>query len=314
VSGASGASGASRTSAAPPTSAAPNAAVFVLLASLAFAAASPLARWARPAHPLLVAFGRLAIAAVVLGALDARALPAAVRGLSARQRWTVLSAGALLAAHFGCFLWGLDHTSLPAAVSLVSLEPLAVVLCAWAFLGVAPSRAEQLGVALATAGAVVVAQGAGTGEHQLVGDLVVLAAVALFGVYLTVARALKDALPALSYAVLVYAGAAVVLAAALALTPAAFTSPAWPPTREALVAIVALGVVPTVIGHTMVQTASRTLSPAIVALVCPGETLGGIAIGAAMLGAVPSRVELVGAGIIVAGAAVAIVVPRGGKA
>lgn len=291
-----------------------SAALFVLSASAAFSVASPLARWARPVHPLFVAFGRLALAALILGAIDARALPAAVRGLSARQRGTVFAAGALLAAHFACFLWGLEHTSLPAAVSLVSMEPLGVVVCAWALLGVAPSRAEQLGVVLATAGAVVVAQGVGVGDHRLVGDLVVLAAVALFGLYLTVARALKDALPARSYAALVYASASLVLAIMLPLAPSVFAEPVWPPPAHAIVAIAALGVIPTVIGHTMVQTASRTLPPAIVALVSPGETLGGIAIGAALLGAVPSGVELLGAAIILAGSAAAILASRGGGA
>lgn len=309
-----GSGGAEPPSAAAPTGAgafhARGAATFVLLASAAFATASPLARWARPAHPLLLAFGRLAIAAVVLGAADLRALPGAVRGLSGKQRWTVFAAGALLAAHFGCFLWGLDHTSLPAAVSLVSLEPLGVVVCAWAILGLRPSRAEQVGVGMATLGAVVVGQGVGSGEHRLVGDVAVLVAVALFGLYLTVARALKDALPPRSYAVLVYASASVVLAATLALTPAAFVSPAWPPPGHALLAIAALGVIPTVLGHTAVQTASRTMPPAIVGLVSPGETLGSIAIGAALLGTVPTGVELVGAAIILAGVAVAILAPR----
>ena len=284
-----------------------SAALFVLFAGAAFSVASPLARWARPAHPLFVAFGRLAVAAVVLIALDRRTLLASARALTAGQRWIVFGAGALLAVHFACFLWGLEHTSLPAAVSLVSLEPLGVVLSAWGLLGVVPSRMERLGVVLATAGAVVVAQGAGRGEHRLLGDLVVVASVALFGLYLTVARALKDALPARSYAALVYASASLVLALMLAGAPAAFASPAWPPEPHALVAVAALGLIPTVLGHTAVQTASRTLPPAIVALVSPAETLGGIAIGAAMLGAVPTTLELVGAGIIVAGSALAIV-------
>ena len=205
-----------------------SAALFVVFAGAAFSVSSPLARWARPTHSLVVAFGRLAVAAVVLLVLDRGALVASVRSLSARQRATVFLAGALLAAHFACFLWGLDHTSLPAAVSLVSLEPLGVVVCAWALLGVAPSRPEQLGVALATAGAVLVARDAGRGEHRLVGDLAVVAAVVLFGLYLTVARALRDALPARSYAALVYAGASVVLAVMLAFAPDAFAAPAWP--------------------------------------------------------------------------------------
>jgi len=42
-----------------------------------------------------------------------------------------------------------------------------------------------------------------------------------------VARALKDALPARSYAALVYAGASVVLAGILAGAPSAFAAPAW---------------------------------------------------------------------------------------
>lgn len=286
------------------------AAAFVVFAGAAFSVASPLARWARPTHPLVVAFGRLAFAAVVLLVLDRGAVVGAVRALSPRQRGTVFLAGALLAVHFACFLWGLEHTSLPAAVSLVSLEPLGVVVCAWALLGVAPSRPEQIGVAVATLGAVIVAQGAGQGEHRLTGDLVVIAAVVLYGLYLAVARALKDALPARSYAALVYASASLVLAAMLAAAPAAFAAPAWPLGARGLVAIVALGLIPTVLGHTAVQTASRTLPPAIVALVSPGETLGGIAISVALMGAVPSGQELVGAAIILAGSAVAILVPR----
>jgi drug/metabolite transporter (DMT)-like permease len=258
----------------------------------------------------VVALGRLALAALVLGLVDLRALPGAAAGLSWRQRLTVFGAGAILAAHFACFLWGLDHTSLPAAVSLVSLEPLSVVVFAWALLDVSPSRQEQLGVVIATTGAAVVALGAGVGEHRLVGDLAVVGAVALYGLYLTLARALKDALPARSYAVLVYASAALVLAAALPFVPSAFTPPAWPLAPHALVAVVALGLVPTILGHTAVQTASRTLPPAVVALVSPGETLGGIAIGAAMLGAVPSRIELAGAALILGGAVLALVRTR----
>lgn len=291
-----------------------SAALFVLFASAAFATSSPLARWARPAHPFFIAFGRLVIAALLLAVADRRALLPALGALDRRRRLTVFGAGALLAAHFACFLWGLDHTSLPAAISLVSLEPLAVVVTAWAILGVAPSRAEQVGVALATVGAIVVAQGVGVGEHRLVGDLVVVAGVVFFGLYLTVARALKDALPARSYATAVYASAALLLLPMLALAPGAFASPAWPPTPRALYAVVALGVVPTILGHTAVMAASRTLPPAIVALVSPGETLGGLAVAAALLGAMPTRVELAGAAIIVLGSAAAILGPREGRA
>src|SRR6185369_5421392 len=119
-----------------------------------------------------------------------------------------------------------------------------------------------------------------TGDHRLLGDALVLIAVALFGLYLTVARALKDALPARPYAALVYAGAAAALAVALPLSPGAFASPAWPPPARGIAAIAGIALIPTILGHTAVQTASRTLPPAIVSLALPGETIGAIAIGA----------------------------------
>ncbi|MSP60411.1 MAG: DMT family transporter [Myxococcales bacterium] len=278
--------------------------LLVLGAGAAFATSGPLARFARPADPLVVACGRVAIAALLLLALDGRAVAASVHRLSTRQIAGIAGAGALLAAHFGLFLWGLDNTSLPAAVSLVSLEPVGVVLLAWALHGLRPTALELGGVLTATVGALVVACGAGAGEHRLLGDLVVLAAVALYGGYVNAARAFRDALPARHYATLVYATAAVFLALPLPFLPSSAAPWALPP--HALLAIAALAVVPTMIGHTAVQGAARHLSPSTVALVSPGETLGALAIGAALLGAIPTGTEVAGAAVIVLGVTVAI--------
>ncbi|MGK3988086.1 DMT family transporter [Sorangium sp. So ce136] len=281
------------------------AAFFVVLASLAFAASGPLARYARPVHPLFIAFGRVALAAAALSLVDLRSVARSVAALSLRQRAAVLCAGLLLAVHFALFLWGLDRTSLASALSLISLEPLAVVLCAWVFFRVRPTRVEQAGVLLATAGAVIIARGAGAGDHRLSGDLMVVGATLLYGLYVSFARALRDALPARSYAALVYTSAALFLAAALPAAPGALEGVS-PPPAHAVVAIVALALVPTLIGHTAVQAAARRMSPAIVALVSPGETLGGIVIGALWLDAIPTAVEIAGAAVILVGATVAI--------
>lgn len=282
-----------------------SAVVFVLFASAAFATSGPLARFARPVHPIVIAFGRVAIAAVLLLAIDLPGAARAVARLSTRQRATIVAAGALLAAHFALFLWGLDRTSLPAAVSLVSLEPLSVVVCAWVLFGLRPSRREQAGLVLASGGALLVARAAGTGEHSLAGDLMVLGCVFLYGLYVAVARALGSALPGRVYAALVYAGAAIFLGASLPLLPDAAAS-GWPPPVHAALAIVALALIPTVIGHTAVQSAASRFPPAVVALVSPGETLGGIALGAALHGAVPTRTEIAGALIILLGTTLAI--------
>ena len=137
----------------------------VLTAGMAFATSSPLGRWARPADPLVVAFGRLAVAAVALVLFDARGIASSVRALTTRQRLTVAAGGALLGAHFACFQWGLEHTSLAAAASLVSLEPVSVVLVAWVLFKLRPTREELIGIGVATLGALLVGSAAGEGEH-----------------------------------------------------------------------------------------------------------------------------------------------------
>ncbi len=287
--------------------------VFVLIASSAFATAGPLARLSRPADPLFVAAARVVIAGVLLACVNPAATFRALRALPRATLGKVFFVGALLGAHFALFLSGLDHTSLAAGVSLVALEPLSVVIWAWLLFRVKPSRAEQLGVLLATAGAIVVAQAAGKGDHQLFGDALVVGSVALFGLYVASARALKDVMPARSYVAAVYLSAAVALLMILPVIPMAAGTTRDPGTGS-WAAILGLALIPTLIGHTAVQTAARSLPPAIVSLVSPGETAGGIAIGVLFMKATLAPAEVVGALLILAGVLVAIFAVRSGEA
>jgi drug/metabolite transporter (DMT)-like permease len=289
------------------------AAVVVLIASICFATSGPLARVAYPADPLVIAAGRTALAGGLLLAASAGPTARAVRALSWGKLAQIAGAGALLAAHFWCFLAGLASTSLPAAVTLVSLEPIAVVLTAWAAFGARPSRGEGVGVALATLGALVLvlvglkagAGGASRGEHTLGGDLLVLAAVALYGLYLGAAKALAGLLPAGAYASLVYLSAGALLAAGAALSGATLALP-----QGAWLAIAALGIIPTLGGHTLVQWATRHVPASVVALVSPGETVGSLLISAALLGEAPRGLEWLGALLSLGGVGVTLLAQR----
>jgi drug/metabolite transporter (DMT)-like permease len=280
---------------------------FVALASTAFAVSSPIARFARPAHPLFVAFGRVALASLILFLLDAPGVIRHVNNLSKTTLVRIGICGALLGMHFSLFQAGLDATSLPAAVSLVSLEPVGVVFAALIFFREMPSRREQVGVVLATIGAGVIAFAAGTGEHKLKGDLLVLGSVALFGFYVAAARAIKDALPAQHAGSLIYAVAALVTLLILPVT-GAFSNVTELPMRSFL-AIAGIAIIPTIIGHTSVQAAARSLPPAIVSLVSPGETLGGLLVAAIFMHEIPKPQECVGAALILSGVLFAIFGP-----
>ncbi len=277
-----------------------------VVAALAFATSGPLGKVAASVPAIAIACARTGIAALILALVSPRQLARALASLSRRQRGGVVLAGALLGAHFALFLGGLASTSLAAAVALVSLEPLAVVLAAFVAFGIRPKRGELLGLLVATAGAVVVASGAGAGEHRLAGDLMVLAAVGLYGAYVAFARGLRDALPATPYAAAVYGTASLVL---LPFAIPLLLSSGVPSPRAAL-SVLGLAFVPTLIGHTLVQRAARHAPPVLVALVSPGETVGALAIGAVALGAAPTPREAAGAALVIAGATLAVVKPR----
>lgn len=279
----------------------------VAVAALAFATSSPLAKAAHGLSFAGIGAGRCVVGAAALLAIAPRSTWRALASLDGRRRAAVAGAGLLLAAHFALFLGGLLATSLAAAAAFVSLEPLAVVLAAWFAFGARPNAREQIGIGLATVGAVVVAHGAGRGEQRLGGDLLVVGAVVLYGAYIAFARGLRETMPTTSYAACVYSVAAVALAP-LALV---FDRASPPPPAATWAAVAALGLVPTLVGHTLTQRAARIVPASVVALVSPGETVGAILIGAAF-GQAPTPAEWAGAAVIVAGATLAVSGARSG--
>jgi drug/metabolite transporter (DMT)-like permease len=259
---------------------------------------------AAPASPLLIAAGRTSVASLLLLGRAPRQILEEIRRTTWAHRRVMITAGLLLAGHFACFLYGLSRTSLASAVTLISLEPIAVVVAAAIAFGERPSTQAKIGIALATLGAVVVAQGGGAGEHTLFGDTLVLGAVVLYGGYVMSARKLKGAISADAYAGIVFGTSAVSLAIVCALVGVSIDIPA-----KSWWLIVALGVIPTLGGHTLVQWAVRWAPASVVALVSPGETLGSLAIAAVLLSLPPSPIELAGALIVLGGAVVTLLAP-----
>lgn len=283
-------------------------ALLVVVAAIAFSFAGPAAKVAlAAAHPLAIAAGRCIVASLAVALFARGAIPAALAKLDGRARGRVVLAGAVLAAHFALYIGGLGATSFTAAVVLVALEPIAVLAAGFVGFGLSPTRVERLGVAVAAVGAMGLALGAGSaGEHRVFGDLLVLGAVAVYGVYVGLARALASSLPALVYAAAVYAVAGVILSVA----SVAVGAPLVPHDARTAIAVVVLGLVPTLVGHTLVQIASRSLRPSYAALVSPGESVGSVAIGALAMGLWPSHVEWLAGAVVLVGATVTVLGAR----
>jgi drug/metabolite transporter (DMT)-like permease len=282
------------------------ASLYILLAAVAFSTSGPLARLTAGIEPVIVACARTTIAGALLIGAGARTSRAEWAALPWRHRGRVALAGVVLGLHFAFFIAGMGHTSLAAGVGLLSLEPLGVIVAFAVAFRVFPRRIELVGLALATAGAAIVASGAGEGEHHVDGDLMVFAAVVLYGIYVAFARGVKDALGARTYIGAVYMFSGLSL-----LGPSLwFARNASTPPSSAIYAALALAFIPTLLGHSLVQLAARTARPSLVALVSPGETVGSLAIGACLMRLVPSARELVGTSVVILGVLVTMVPAR----
>lgn len=272
---------------------------------LAVSTASIFVRFAQSeADSLVIAAGRLVIAALLLAPVALVRHRAELRALTRRDLLLSLAAGALLAVHFGSWIASLAMTSVLQSVVLVSTTPLWVALLAPTVLGEKLSRGVVLGLLLAAAGGALMAAADMDGGARAAsgpadfrgGALALLGAWAMAG-YLLVGRGIRTRLTLVPYVFVVYGAAAVVLALAVLLTGRPVTG--LEPGTWGWIALLAL--VPQLVGHTTFNWALRHMKATPVAVVLFGEPVGAALLALLVLGERPPAARLAGAVVILAG-------------
>jgi drug/metabolite transporter (DMT)-like permease len=263
---------------------------------------------------VVVAWWRMAIATLVLAPIALRALRRTP--LTRSTLLPTAAAGVLLGVHFATWISSLSYTSVAASVALVSTTPLWVALLSWAFLKQAPTLTVLVGVLLAVAGGAVIGFGDALGgpptaqaPAPLVGDaLALVGAIAVAGYLLLGRVAQRRGLSIDAYAGVAYAVAALVLLPMPWLTGAAYL--AYPPATFAWV--VALALVPQLIGHTGINYAMRHLDPTRVATATLLEPIGAGLLAYLVFAEAPSTVTLVGASVLLVGVVLTVRTARAG--
>lgn len=258
--------------------------------------AAPLIRLAE-APAIVVASLRLSIAAPPVLAAALLRRRGELRAIGRADALVLLIAGVALAGHFAFWVASVQRTSIVTSVVLVTMQPLFVSLGGWIFLGERPSRRMFAAIAVATAGALLLASGDLGDRGSLGGDLFAVIGAALASVYFVAGRRVRAGLSNLSYVAVVNTIAAVVLL--LMLLGSGATVGGYP--REAYLLILLLAVGPQLIGHSSLTWVLGFVPAVVVAIAVLGEPVGATLIAATLLDEVPTLLEWIGSAVVLLG-------------
>ncbi len=247
---------------------------------------------------LSIAAWRLVFASVVLLPYAWIAKRGEIRSFS-RSEWAlVCGSGLFLGLHFATWIGSLGHTSVASSVVLVSMGPVFVGLGSWILLGERPGILLSLGILLAVGGSVVIGWGdLSRGGSHLLGDMLALVGAVMVAAYWMIGRVVRAHRSLTAYISLVYGVATVTLVAIVAIghqpmigfRPAAF---GW---------MLALGLLPQLVGHSAFNWALSHMSATLVSILTLSEPVGSGLLAYLILGEKATLVTLLGGFVVLSG-------------
>lgn len=281
----------------------------LLIGVLAMSSGSIFVRWAQAegAPSLVIAAYRLTAATLVMSIPLIRQRGWKDYATLGKRQWMILClSGVFLALHFATWITSLGHTSVLSSVVLVSTTPLWMGLAGPLVLGERTSRITWIGMLVAILGGAVIGvsdiSSQREGSLAAWGDVLALAGAIFVAGYYMIGRRLRERLRFVSYLWLVYGTAAVILtlwAAAAGHRLVGYSS-------DALLWMIALGLIPQLVGHSSANYALRFLPATMVGVSILGEPLGSTVLAAFLLREWPAPLQLAGAGLILLGITLAL--------
>jgi drug/metabolite transporter (DMT)-like permease len=181
---------------------------------------------------------------------------------------------------------------------LVNSHPLFVVIASYFFLGERPARRGLVGTAIGLVGMVIMSYDALINvELALKGDaLALLGSLAVVG-YFIVGRKARTRMSLLGYVTPLYATCSMFLLAAVLIKGDRLV----PYSASNWVFLVALAIVPTIIGHTVFNWALKHVRPTAISLAFLGEPVVASLLALIFFAQRPSITTLIGGALVLAG-------------
>jgi drug/metabolite transporter (DMT)-like permease len=221
--------------------------------------------------------------------------------------------GFFLALHFICWITSLSLTSIASSVVIVTTAPLWVALLSPVFLKEKLGREVLIGLAISLVGGVIVSIGNGcsvidsgidchalfsqNSSSALLGNLLALAGAIFSAAYIMVGRKMRGAIKLIPYTFTVYSSAAIFLLFGVI----ASRQHLFDVSSIYLPFLIALAIIPQIIGHSAFNWALKYLSASYVSIALLGEPVGTVILAYLFLKETPTILEIVGGVMIIGG-------------
>lgn len=292
--------------------------IALVLGILAASTSSIFIRFAQTDTPsLVIAAYRLMIATLILAPICLLRRRDEILRLMFKD-WLLLAlSGVFLGLHFATWITSLEYTSVASSVVLVTTTPLWVAVLSGFILKEKASIATWIGLAVAFAGCLLVANSrlcvpfdggiscsglikAWQGGN-LLGSVLALTGAVMAACYLLVGRWVRSRISFLTYIFTIYGFAAIVLV----LLCTIFGDPLVPGSGSTWLWLILLAVFPQLLGHSSFNWAIRYLPAVFVSISLMGEPIGTIVLAFIFLHETPFSLEIIGGVLILLGILIA---------
>lgn len=271
------------------------------VAVLCFSTSPILVFWAAPLNAFEITAGRLGIAAIAVWLMARRSGQALLPRNADLPLFAVIAL--ITALHFLSYIASLSFTTIAHALAIVYTAPIFVAIFSALIIKEPIASRKWLGVIVTVLGIAVLAGfDPRLNSRMIFGDLLALVCAITFGLYSVAGRSQRE-----RYGLFTYAGTVYALACVWTLPAVFMTLPTAGVQAKSILALVAAGLLPQALGHTLYNASLRRTHATIVNLVATQEVVGGVLLGAFLLGQIPRTNEIVGAAIALAGIVLVLV-------
>ena len=253
------------------------------------------ARLAGEAPALVIAAYRLGIASLILAPIAWYKCSSEIRGLSAHDLQLALLSGLLLALHFAVWISSLNYTTVANSVVLVTTNPLWVGLLTPLVTKERISRIAVLSIIISVIGGIIISAADFTASGDaLWGDFLALMGGVFMALYLLMGRKLRGKLSLLTYIMVCYGAAAIILWVTVLLLGLPITGFS----NKTVASFWAMALIPQLVGHTSYNWSLRWFSTTTVAISLLAEPIGATILAYLIFGEAITGMLIVGSLLI----------------